>query len=73
MKTESHVWKFFHKDKSNPKNIKATCKKCNKTFQGIKKRLIKHLNECNGQDEASESDDDVIMTSSIAVEAKKGI
>lgn len=43
MRNKDLVWQHFERDKFNGKNIKATCKKCGKTFHGHLRRLKDHL------------------------------
>ena len=39
------IWSGFTRDSSNPKNIKATCKKCGIVLQAMIKRMEKHEHE----------------------------
>jgi len=50
MKPLNPIWKYFDRNSSNPSNVKATCKGCKVEFQGMPKRLEKHVEICKKLD-----------------------
>ena len=40
------VWMHFARNTSNPKNVKARCRYCNKDMQAIVSRMEKHAETC---------------------------
>ena len=40
------VWRLFDRDDSNKLNVKAVCKGCKGSMQGVTKRMSKHVESC---------------------------
>ena len=50
------LWENFIRDTSITNNVKAICKSCKKTMQGVIGRLEQHVKMCIGQTAESQSD-----------------
>lgn len=59
MRRKSAVWKYFYRDDTHAPNIKAKCRKCGHTFQGIISRMEAHL---LSHPEEQENNSDVEIT-----------
>lgn len=58
VKGKSSVWDHFISNYKNPKNIKSTCKYCQTTVQGLKRRMEEHLKKCRSRMVLDNSDDE---------------
>ena len=45
-RTPHPLWGGFIRNDSNPKNVKATCKKCGIVIMAIIERMRKHARQC---------------------------